>query len=222
MDGLLGLNKPKGPTSFDLIRQLRRITGVRKIGHTGTLDPLASGLMLMLFGAATKQAQNFSKLDKTYLAEITLGANSTTGDAEGELKPVSDRVPIRSEVDKLVKGMIGEIEQIPPIYSAIKVGGKEAYKLARQGKTVDLPARRVNVYELTIQDYSYPKLEIEAKVSSGTYIRSLAADIGQKLETGAFLSDLTRTKVGNYHLENALDLDQATPETIKKALTQDY
>lgn len=206
MNGLLLVDKPAGITSFDIIRKLRQTTGVRKIGHAGTLDPMATGLMLMLFGTATKQAALFSKLDKVYEAEITLGANSTTGDKEGELTPVSDRQPSREEVESAIKGFIGQIEQTPSIYSAIKINGQEAYKRARRGEQVEMPIRQVTIYTIELLGYEYPVVQIRTKVSSGTYIRSLAEDIGKTLGTGAYLSALKRIEVGEYQLTDAVAL----------------
>lgn len=215
MDGLLLVNKPSGITSFDCIRNLRRRTGVKKIGHAGTLDPAASGLMLMLFGTACKQAERFSKLDKTYLAEITLGATSTTGDREGEIAPVSGTKPSREAVETTLVSFLGEITQTPSIYSAIKINGQEAYKLARKGQTPDMPSRLVTIRSLKLLAYDYPIVKVRADVSSGTYIRSLAADIGDKLETGAYLSNLIRTRVGEYALDDAVELDNVTVDRIR-------
>ncbi len=208
MDGLLLVNKPIGITSFDVIRALRRQTGVRKIGHAGTLDPLASGLMLLLFGAACKQAQTFTKLDKRYVAEITLGANSSTGDNEGEKTEVSDRMPSLAEIEAALAKLTGEIIQTPPVYSAIKIGGQEAYKYARAGRAVEVPSRQVTVYENKLIDYKYPIIELATHVSSGTYVRTLAEDLGKLLETGAYLSGLVRTTVGGFNLDEALVLDE--------------
>lgn len=209
MNGLLLINKPLGITSFDVIRVLRRQTSVRKIGHAGTLDPLASGLMLMLFGTACKQASSLSGLDKRYVAQITLGATSTTGDGEGEKTPVSDIQPTFDEIELALVGLTGEITQVPSIYSAIKINGQEAYKRARAGETVDMPSRQVTVYQNTVVRYAYPIIELETHVSSGTYVRSLASDLGAELGTGAYLSGLVRTDVGPYSLRDALVLDEA-------------
>lgn len=218
MDGLLLVNKPVGITSFDVIRRLRRSTGVRKIGHAGTLDPVASGLMLMLFGTACKQAMRLTKLDKRYAAEITLGINSTTGDREGELVQVSERIPRVSEVEAALLRLTGEIKQVPPVYSAIKINGREAYKRVRAGEQVEIPARQVTVYENRLIKYEYPQLEIETQVSSGTYIRTLAEDVGKILGTGAYLTGLVRTEVGKYRLEDAVALEGASPELVKASL----
>jgi tRNA pseudouridine55 synthase len=218
MNGLLLVDKPHGITSFDVIRRLRRQTGVKKIGHAGTLDPLATGLMLMLFGTACKQAMSLTKLDKRYLAEVRLGANSTTGDVEGEKLPVSDRIPSEAEVTAALEQFRGEITQTPSIYSAIKINGQEAYKYARAGRTVDMPSRQVTVYELKLISYVYPVIQLEAKVSSGTYIRSLAADLGGVLATGAYLSGLVRTEVGEYWLSEAMVLNECTAKSVASNL----
>jgi len=204
-------------TSFDVIRRLRRQTGVRKIGHAGTLDPLASGLMLMLFGTGCKQAQALTKMDKRYVAEITLGMTSSTGDGEGEKTPVSDRVPDTREVEAALVRLTGEITQTPPVYSAIKINGQEAYKHARAGRSVVMPSRQVTVYENRLVGYEYPVLELDSRVSSGTYIRTLAEDLGGLLGTGAYLSGLVRTEVGNYNLTEALPLDE-----VDAAAAQQY
>lgn len=213
MDGLLLVDKPAGITSFDIIRQLRRVTGVKKIGHAGTLDPMATGLMLMLFGSACKQASRFSKLDKTYVAEMTLGATSTTGDREGELTAISGRQPGEADLDAALHAFVGHIEQTPPIYSAIKINGQEAYKLARKGQTPDMPKRVVTVNSLKLLAYDYPAVKFEADVSSGTYIRTLAQDIGAKLGSGAYLSNLRRTRVGEFSINQAVPLD-SNPQAI--------
>jgi len=207
MNGLLLVNKPAGISSFDCIRRLRRTTGVKKIGHAGTLDPAATGLMLILFGTACKQAQQFSKLDKTYIAQIELGKNSTTGDQEGELTNISERQPDLGEIERTLGLFIGEITQTPSKYSAIKIDGQEAYKRARRGEEVVMPSRQVTINSIDLISYKYPYLEISADVSSGTYIRSLAEDIGKELDTGAYLADLTRTTIGEYDLKDAVELD---------------
>ncbi len=217
MNGLLLVNKPIGLTSFDVIRVLRRTTGVRKIGHAGTLDPLASGLMLMLFGTACKKAETLTKLDKRYIGQITLGANSTTGDNEGEKTRVSDRIPSEAEVEAALAKLTGEITQTPSIYSAIKINGQEAYKRARAGEAVEMPSRQVVVYSIELIKYDYPVIEIDAKVSSGTYIRSLAADVGSLLDVGGYLSGLVRTEVGEYSLVEAQILEEVNAPVVAES-----
>jgi tRNA pseudouridine55 synthase len=218
MDGLLLVNKPAGITSFDVIRRLRRSTGVRKIGHAGTLDPLATGLMLMLFGAACKKAETLTKLDKRYTASIRLGANSTTGDEEGEKTAVSDRVPTQSEIEAALAELTGEITQVPSAYSAIKINGREAYKRMRAGEKVEMPSRQVTVYENRLISYEYPVVEVEAKVSSGTYIRTLAEDLGKLLGIGAYLGGLVRTECGEYRLAEAVRLNDADDVLVRSKM----
>lgn len=217
MNGLLLVNKPSGITSFDCIRSLRRTTGVKKIGHAGTLDPAAHGLMLLLFGPACKQASTFSKLDKTYVAQIELGKNSTTGDREGELTNISERQPDEAEILRTLKKFIGEITQTPSKYSAIKIDGQEAYKRARRGEEVVMSSRQVMINSIDLISYKYPYLKISTSVSSGTYIRSLAEDIGKEFGTGAYLADLERTSIGEYDLKDAVKLDSES-ELVEQSL----
>lgn len=223
MDGILLVDKPAGWTSFDVVAKVRGIikheTGQKqKIGHTGTLDPMATGLLILVLGKYTKRATEFSKMDKTYQAGLTLGAISTTGDTEGDITQKSAQPPSESAVRATLNTFLGEISQIPPQYSAIKIGGQPAYKAARAGKTVDIEPRQVKIYEISEVVYQYPKLSFTCKVSSGTYIRSLAADIGEKLGTGAYLSALRRTQVGKYSLSQAIKLDSMNLEFIREHL----
>lgn len=211
VNGLLLIDKPKGITSFDIIRALRRQTGVRKIGHAGTLDPMATGLMLMLFGTTCKKATEFVGLDKTYEGQMTLGYISSTGDAEGALTGVSTRIPSDSEIEKAFASFVGEIRQTPSQYSAIKIGGVEAYKLARQGKKVHMPSRNIFIHRFELISYDYPHIVFRAHVSSGTYIRTLAEDVGEELKAGAYLSALRRTKVGDYTVEQSHQLADVNP-----------
>ena len=191
---------------------------VRKIrvGHTGTLDPLATGLLVLVLGSYTKRAQELSKLDKTYEVTMKLGQTSSTGDAEGKMTITSSKKPAPDLIEATLKSFTGEIDQIPPAFSAIKVGGQRAYKLARAGKEVKLEPRRVKVYSIQLTAYSYPEVKFTAKVSSGTYIRSLVEDIGKKLGTGAHMSALRRTSVGNFNVSKALSLSNLDAELIYK------
>jgi tRNA pseudouridine55 synthase len=220
MNGILLIDKPSGWTSFDVVAKVRGIiraeTGQKKpkVGHTGTLDPLATGLLVLTLGTYCKRAQEFSKLDKTYEVTMKLGETSTTGDNEGVKTVVSDREPTKEAVDTVLKQFTGEIMQTPPIYSAIKVNGQRAYKLARAGKTVELEARPVIVYGLEVIDYTYPEVKFVAKVGSGTYIRSLVEDIGKELGTGAYMSDLRRTQVGNHLITQASPMENISAELI--------
>ncbi len=208
--GILLVDKPTGITSFDCIRLLRKQLGIKKIGHAGTLDPVATGLMIFLVGSSTKLATSFLKLDKSYDAEIKLGANSSTGDKEGEFSEVSDDTPSMDEVMTALGKFKGVIKQTPPAYSAIKIGGKPAYKRARAGEQVEIPEREVNIYSLKLISYEYPAIRVSTHVSSGTYIRTLAQDIGKELSTGAYLSVLRRTTIGDYSIERAKSLEDVT------------
>jgi tRNA pseudouridine55 synthase len=222
MQGVLLVDKPKTWTSFDVVNYVRRtvadIEGKKpkniKVGHTGTLDPLATGLLVILVGKEyTRRAMEWSKLDKTYEVAMKLGETSTTADDEGEKTIVSDRVPAREEIEAALAKFTGDIMQTPPIYSAMKVNGQRAYKLARAGQEVVLEARpaRINSNELT--GYDYPYVKFTSHVSSGTYIRSLVEDVGRELGTGAYMSDLRRTAIGQFVLENAQQITK-TGQTL--------
>lgn len=210
-DQLVYIDKPADMTSFGVVARLRRVLSQQagkkvKVGHTGTLDPFATGLMLLVTGKMCREAGSFSKLDKTYEATIRLGQTSSTGDPEGEVTDVSDDQPTVGQVEAALEKFRGEIQQRPPIFSAIKINGQRAYKLARDGQEVEIPLRTVTIYELECLDYSYPYLKIRTHVSSGTYIRSLAGDIGLTLGTGAYCTELRRTKVAEYDVADAKTL----------------
>lgn len=215
MDGYLLIDKPTGISSFGVVARVRRILSEAagrkvKIGHTGTLDPAATGLMILVIGKYCKRAGEFSKLDKTYEVEMTLGAISSTGDIEGEITKKSTQRPDETEVRMILSKFVGNIYQTPPIYSAIKVDGQRAYKLARAGKEVKLEPRQVTIKSINGVKYEYPKLRFITEVSSGTYIRSLVEDIGAELGTGAYMSALRRTKVDHYDLKDAISVDDLT------------
>ena len=208
MDEILLIDKPAGMTSFGVVARLRRVLSEQegkkvKVGHTGTLDPFATGLMIIVTGRMCRRAMEFTKLDKWYEAEIILGIESTTGDPEGELSRISDRKPDKGEIKQVLQKFTGKIEQTPPAFSAVKVNGQRAYQLARAGKEVDIPKRIVTIYALELIEYDYPVLKLRAHVSSGTYIRSLAADIGKELKTGAYCQNLRRIKIADYDVKNA-------------------
>ena len=208
MDEILLIDKPAGMTSFGVVARLRRVLSKQegkkvKVGHTGTLDPFATGLMIIVTGRMCRRAMAFTKLDKWYEAEIILGTESTTGDQEGELSRISDKKPDKGEINQVLKKFTGKIEQTPPAFSAVKVNGRRAYQLAREGKEVNIPKRIVTIYALELIEYDYPVLKLRAHVSSGTYIRSLAADIGKELKTGAYCQNLRRIKIADYDVKNA-------------------
>lgn len=208
VDGIILIDKPAGLTSFGVVARVRRVLTNQaqkkvKVGHTGTLDPFATGLMILVIGKECKNAGHYTKLDKVYEATFRLGQTSTTGDPEGEIIKVSDRQPSIQEIESALAQFRGEITQRPPIFSAIKVNGQRAYKLAREGKEVEIPLRQVTVHSFDVIDYSYPELKIRTHVSSGTYIRSLAGDIGEALRTGAYCTELRRTKIADWTIDEA-------------------
>lgn len=207
------IDKPVSMTSFGVVARVRRVLSQKngkkvKVGHTGTLDPFATGLMILVIGKECKNASSYSKLDKTYEATIRLGQTSTTGDPEGEITNVSDIIPTQVEVKKVLSKFVGEIDQRPPIFSAIKVNGQRAYKLARDGKQVEIPERKVTIYSLELVEYNYPELKIRTRVSSGTYIRSLAEDIGKLLTTGAYCTELRRISIADWDISQAIVLSE--------------
>lgn len=226
MNGLLLIDKPVGWTSFDVVAKVRGMvrqeTGVKrpKVGHAGTLDPLATGLLVILVGSYCKKASDYSKLDKTYEVDVTLGKSSTTDDGEGEISPVSDKQPLEDDLQQVLDSFTGKIQQTPPAFSAIKIDGKRAYKLAREGKTPEMKAREVTVYSISGVHYSYPELHFITEVSSGTYIRSLARDIGEKLGTGAYMSGLRRATIGKFRLEDAHQIDAITSQDLSRLLVE--
>lgn len=217
-EGFVLINKPKGITSFGVIARLRRITGVKKIGHCGTLDPLASGLLICAIGrSATKRIDSFQKQDKTYLADIELGKKSDTYDLEGVIKEIEVRErPKKKEITKTLKTFIGEIDQVPPIYSAKKIEGRRAYELARCGEKVKLRKNKVKIYKIKIISYKFPILKIRIECGSGTYIRSLANDVGKNLKTGAVLTGLIRESIGKYSLKKSLEIEKINLEKLEK------
>lgn len=211
MNGILLIDKPAGMSSFGVVGRVRWLLSQKagkkvKVGHTGTLDPFATGLMIIVVGEYCKRAGEFSKLDKSYEATMHLGATSTTGDPEGEIIPGSDRKPSEQELRAALEPFRGEISQTPPSFSAIKIDGVRAYKLARAGKEVEMPTRQVAIHELELLSYEYPEARITTHVGSGTYIRTLAEDIGKKLEVGAYLTALRRTTVGKWDIKDAIVL----------------
>lgn len=212
-DSIFLVDKPAGITSFGVVARIRRRLSEQlgkkaKVGHTGTLDPFATGLMIIVTGKECRNAMNYSKLDKEYEATIHLGQTSSTGDPEGELTTVSDDKPSKEAVEAALERFKGEITQTPPIFSAIKINGRRAYDLARKGEAVGIPQRQVTIYSLELLDYTCPDIRIRVHVSSGTYIRTLAEDVGSVLGTGAYCSELRRTKVGEWSVEGAMIIER--------------
>lgn len=206
------IDKPAGLSSFGVVARVRRRLSMEagkkvKVGHTGTLDPFATGLLILLANKATKLSNQFLKLDKWYEATICLGKTSTTGDPEGEIiEQNTEKVPTLEEVKAVVNQFVGQITQTVPAFSAVKINGQRAYQLARRGEAVSMPTRQIEIYAIEILSYNYPELIIRTHVSSGTYIRTLGEDIGKALGVGAYLTALRRTQVGEYQIENAVKL----------------
>ncbi len=212
MDEIILVDKPANMTSFGVVARIRRVlsrdAGKKvKVGHTGTLDPFATGLMIIVTGKECKNAEKYSKLDKVYEATFRLGQVSTTGDPEGEITTISSNQPQIDEVNAALSKFTGKIKQTPPAFSAIKINGQRAYKLARKGEVVVMPSRDVEIFSLELLGYAYPEVKIRTHVSSGTYIRTLAEDIGKELGTGAYCTQLRRLKVANYSVETAKTVD---------------
>ena len=213
-EGVYFINKPIGWTSFDVVAKIRagikQKTGKRiKVGHCGTLDPFAEGLLIILIGAATKKQAYYLKKDKEYVATLVLGQESETGDSEGTIVRFSESESIsEKEVRTALTNFIGVIDQMPPHYSAIKVGGERAYKKARRGETFSIPAREVTIKEIECLEYHYPVLKFRVFCSSGTYVRVLGADIAKALGTKGYLSTLKRTKIGSITVAEAIQTEE--------------
>ena len=214
-DQIILIDKPAGISSFGVVAKVRtqlktEFSHKVKVGHTGTLDPFATGLLILLSGKMTKKSNEFLKLDKVYEATLKLGFISTTGDPEGKITKYSENAKItkieETSIQSPLQSFIGKIQQTPPKFSAIKINGQRAYKLARKGQDFKIPSREIEIYNIEIISYNYPELKIRVHCSSGTYIRTLAEDIGKKLNTGAYLTALRRIKIGKYSIENAKQL----------------
>lgn len=215
MLGILLVDKPLGGTSHDVVNQVRRKFGTKRVGHAGTLDPLGSGLLVIAVGPATRFLQYLPLEPKEYIAEITFGRCTDTYDAEGETrdeKPVPDNLLELFEAAKA--SYMGLIEQIPPIYSAVKVKGKPMYKYARAGEEVERAPRRVHIGAIEVLWHAGEKIRVRVECSGGTYIRTLAHDLGQAVGTGAYLSALHRTRVGKFRIEQGIPLDQISPDLL--------
>jgi len=230
MDGILIINKSAGPTSHDVVDCVRKVTGIRKVGHAGTLDPFAEGILIILIGKATKSQSKFMEMDKTYVGTLKLGEISDTYDITG-VKSKTQNPRLRQgfsgqakfkidekKILKILKSFIGEIKQVPPIYSAIKIKGETAYKLARRGIKPKLKPKKIKIYSIKILNYKWPFLKIEVKCGKGTYVRSLAHDIGKKLGCGAYLEKLTRTAVGRYNIKKSIKLNELNPKNLPKQI----
>ncbi|MEG0068980.1 tRNA pseudouridine(55) synthase TruB [Cetobacterium sp.] len=209
MEGIIVIDKPKGITSFDVIRVLRRTLKERRIGHTGTLDPLATGILVICVGKATKLAQDIEGFEKEYVADLELGFRTDTYDIEGKvLEKVEEFKVSQEEFEKTLETFKGDIKQVPPMYSAIKVDGKKLYELAREGVEIERKARDVRISALKTLEFDGKTAKIDCQVSKGTYIRSLIFDLGEKLGTFATMTGLRRTRVGEESLDRSFTLEQ--------------
>lgn len=209
MDGILVINKPQGATSHDIVELIRKKFSIKKVGHAGTLDPMATGVLVILIGGYTKSSQSFLNEDKEYEGTLTLGAASDTQDAWGVITPSGRTVNSdRAEIEKAFNKFVGEIEQRPPMYSAVKYNGKKLYELARKGISVEVRPRKVIIKRLEITGISLPQVSFGVTCSKGTYVRRLAADIGDRLGCGAYLSRLSRTRSGRFAIDQAISVDE--------------
>lgn len=223
MDGIIIINKEKGWTSNDVVQKVKGILQ-KKVGHTGTLDPLASGVLPILVGKGTSLSKYLVNHDKEYIAKIALGQKTTTGDSEGEIveeKNVPKEILEKEKITQVLNSFKGKQKQVPPIYSAIKVNGKKLYEYVRKGQTIEINPREIEIYNIELLDISLEKQEIEYKVScsKGTYIRTLSENIAEKLGTCGFMKELQRTKVGNFTIEQAIKISDIEKNLNQKFIT---
>ena len=215
LNGVLVVDKPLGWTSADVCRRIRSRTGGAKVGHAGTLDPLATGVLVVCLGKATKQIESIQASEKVYETTVDLSAFTSTDDAEGERVEIEvETPPTLNQIRDACDAMTGEIEQTPPAFSAVKVGGQRAYKLAREGKEVEIKAKRITIHEITIERYTWPELDLTIRCGKGTYIRSIARDLGNTLGTGGTLTALKRTRIGKYSIDRSINPEEI-PETVE-------
>lgn len=206
---VLLIDKPLEWTSFDIVKKVRNTIKIKKVGHAGTLDPLASGLLILCTGKKTKQIDQIQGQEKEYLCTLVLGKTTASYDLESPVEDAGDYNHVNSELlKKTISTFIGEQEQVPPAHSAIKVGGERAYKKARAGEKVELKSRKVTIYELELTTVNLPEVSLRIICSKGTYIRSLVRDIGIKLNCGAYMSYLRRTRIGEYHIHDAVTIEE--------------
>ena len=220
MKGLIIINKPKGYTSHDVVNVLRKKLNTKKVGHTGTLDPNATGVLPILVGAATKISKYLIEHEKTYIATIELGKKTDTGDAEGKIiEEDTNMKEIRiEEIEKVLKSFLGKQSQIPPMYSAIKVDGKKLYEYAREGKKVELQPREIEILDINLIEFDNNEIEFSVRCSKGTYIRTLCEDIAKELGTIGYMKELQRTKVNEFNIENSISLEELEDLNIEEKI----
>ncbi len=217
IEGLILVNKPSGITSHDVVDFVRNRLGIKKVGHAGTLDPLAEGLLVILVGRYTKFFKRFVEFRKEYIGVLKLGETTTTGDSEGKiLKETSYDNITEDNIYRVFKGFLGEIEQVPPMVSAKRIEGKRLYSLARKGITVERKPQKINIYKLKVLDISLPLVEFYVQCSKGTYIRKLAEDVGEKLGCGAHIIKIQRKAIGPFKLDDAVDLNKISIESLNR------
>ena len=220
MNGLLIINKPKGYTSHDVVNVLRKKLNTKKVGHTGTLDPNATGVLPILVGAATKISKYLVEHEKTYIAIIKLGKKTDTGDAEGKIIQEDTNIKeiSKEEIENVIESFLGKQNQIPPMYSAIKVEGKKLYEYAREGKKVELQPREIEILDINLISYKNNEIEFSVRCSKGTYIRSLCEDIAEKLGTIGYMKELQRTKVNEFDIKESILLDNLDNVNIEEKI----
>lgn len=220
MDGIIIINKPSGCTSHDIVSKIRKELNIKKVGHTGTLDPLATGVLPILLGGGTKLSKYLINHDKEYIATITLGVRTDTGDIEGKIIEKKEIAEISEiQIKEVLESFKGKQQQIPPMYSAIKVKGKKLYEYARNGEKIEIEPRNIEIYNIELLGFSQKEITIKVSCSKGTYIRTLCEDIAIKLNTLGTMSALQRTKVGEFKLEQAITIEELTNEnTLKNSL----
>ena len=218
MDGLILINKQKGFTSHDVVNIVRKQLNMKKVGHTGTLDPNATGVLPILVGKATKISKYLMEHDKTYIATIKLGEKTDTGDSEGQvIEEKSIPTDLKKEdINNALQNFFGKQKQVPPMYSAIKINGKKLYEYAREGKKVKIEPRDIEIYKIELLEYQNNKIKFEVECSKGTYIRTLCENIAKKLGTVGYMEELQRTKVNNFKIEDSILLDDITLENAEK------
>ena len=220
MDGVIIINKQKNFTSHDVVNVIRKKLNIKKVGHTGTLDPNATGVLPILVGKATKISKYLIEHDKTYIATIKLGEKTDTGDSEGQV--IEEKlVPTdlkKEDINNVLQIFLGKQKQVPPMYSAIKINGKKLYEYAREGKEVKLEAREIEIYKIQLLEYKNSKIKFEVECSKGTYIRTLCEDIAKKLGTVGYMEELQRTKVNNFKIGDSVLLDDITLENVEENL----
>lgn len=220
MDGVIIINKQKNFTSHDVVNVIRKKLNIKKVGHTGTLDPNATGVLPILVGKATKISKYLIEHDKTYIATIKLGEKTDTGDNEGQV--IEEKlVPTdlkKEDINNVLQSFLGKQKQVPPMYSAIKINGKKLYEYAREGKEVKIEAREIEIYKIQLLEYKNSKIKFEVECSKGTYIRTLCEDIAKKLGTVGYMEELQRTKVNNFKIGDSVLLDDITLENVEEDL----